>query len=279
MAMNRRDFLNIIPFALASCAMTPTPAPLPYTIQGAIDTAARNGKALVKVPAGTYVINQTIQCAYNVSLDLTGVTLQAGADVDIIHAAHRANITGGFIDCSNVTFTHTALLLDGVNKFDMTFPTHFKDLKFIGNWQSEGATGNAIRLQAGTGFIQGVIFDNIGMSYFNDGLRLQHSGAAWVNGNQFTNLTFMICRHAVQVDGEGNTFVNIQYQPSGACESALYCTGGANMFTNFMVWDWDPKKTAIEFTAAAMRNTLSTVLYRSYIVDAGWNNVINTPAN
>jgi len=248
------------------------------TIQGLIDVA--NEGDVVKAPAGIYQISQPIQCRYNVSLDLTGCTLQAAADVDMIHAAHRADITGGFLDCSQVTFTHTALVLDGESRFDMTFPTFFQNIKMLGNWQSGGETGTGILMQADSGFVQGVIFSNISMSYFRNGIRAGATPGAWTNGNHFSNLVFMICRRAVVLEqlASGNTFSNIQYQPDAACERALYCEDSSNLFSNFMVWDWPTDRPAIEFTSTAMLNMISTDLYQpQYFLDAGWGNKIITP--
>lgn len=251
------------------------------TIQDMIDDAAAMGQSRLVVPAGTYTVTETIQCAPGVSMDLSGVTLNAGADVDIIRVANQSNINGGFINCSLVVFTHAALVLDGVDRFDMTFPTTIQNIRMLGNWQSDAETGTGILMKCTSGFIQGVTFSNIGISYFRNGIHLQHTdGSGWVNGNVFSNLIFMICRWAIHLDGDtsGNAINNVQYQPDNACQRALLCNGSSNLINNFMVWDWPTDRPAIEFTETAMLNVLLTDLYQpQYFDDRGWGNKLITP--
>lgn len=270
--MNRREFISLLKSVTVSPFFRFPAQSLITPIQEWIDDAVATEKTFLRIPPGTYPISQPIECAYNVSLDLTGCVLQAVEDVDIFHAAHRASITGALIDCSQVTYTHAAIVLDGASRFDDTFPTRFANIDILGNWQTGGESGTGILMQAGEGFIQGVTLANIGCSYLHDGLRMTASGGAWCNGNHAINLNYKICRRAITLDhADGNTITNVQVQPDANAIRALICGGNFNMISNFVAWDW-ASETAIEVTGHY--NRITTDLFTSKITDNGWHNQI-----
>jgi hypothetical protein len=251
-------------------------------LQYLIDNADDNTRVIP--PAGTYPITETIVCRDTISLDLSNVVLQAVADVDIIQCKPQAHIQGGYIDCSGVTFTHAALVFDGTDHFSMVFPTFIRGVQLLGNYQTDGATGKGIYIHGEQGvadkFVYGVLFDNIGISYFQYGIHFlatPTSGVKFVtlNGNGFSNIAMSTCRYAISLnpgagmDIDGNTFTNIQIQYGTGGTRALYSDGNFNMYNNFMVWDW-VGDTTIELVGNY--STLITSIYSTKVLNTGYNN-------
>lgn len=261
------------------------------SIQSAIDSAS--GVA-VHVPVGIYNITQTIQCKSGVNLEMErGTILRAQADIDVIRAAPNADIRGGVIDCSQVAFTKSAILFDGDLHFSLT-PTIIDGVRLLSNNTGTGIYFQAKQKIDAYPYVFGVIVNNCCAENFQYGIRMQVEGLAdsqqfaTLNANQFSNVFLIHCDYAIHLSHtntnnyirlNGNTFSNIQVQANENSKRAFYCTGGGNMISNLVVWDWhlpaDP--CAIELTGDSGRNIVNTNLQSVYLVNNGTTNKFITP--
>lgn len=300
MILNRRDFLRTISFMISPLIISRAPVQTGVTIQQMIDNASNNGYTFLTIPAGIYHIQETVQCAYNVSLDMSGVTLILDNDVDAIRCAPRANVRGGTIDGSGITWTHSGLLLDGVDRFDLTFQTVFENIQILGNWQTDGETGIGISMISVQGdvnnFIYGTSFNNISISYLHTGLLMKSTRTSGittscVNGNKFSNIIMNICRRSIRMEAsdwdvsvDGNTFNNIHIQPNAMSEQALYCDGDTNIFNGLLIWDAghyikqppEESLSAIELSEKSAYNQIQHNLYEGF-TNSGIFNKFITP--
>lgn len=263
------------------------------SIQAAIDFAYANNKGAVYIPDGDYFVTQTIQCADGVDLVLAhNARLIAAQDKDIIKITPRGGITGGIIDCGQLSsFTHSAIVIDA----DLTFTfesTQISNIQLRGS-RDEGSTAILFRAVQQMDFYPyafGVSISNFGIRNFYNGVVMDVTPLdgsqqfASIGANQFSNGFLVGCTNAIWMNAPdslansgGNTFVNIQYQADEQSLRAIYCEGSHNMFHNFMVFDYPAEQTAIELTSAAQRNIISTNLYPSFITNNGVTNRIITP--
>lgn len=256
------------------------------SIQTAIDAAKAAGRGEVYIPDGVYPVSGTIQCATGIDLVLShGATLKAAADVDVVRIAKRGGIRGGNIDCSQVPFTKSAILIDGNLKFYLQ-PTIISDIQLTGSGTGAGIHFESIQKPDGVAYpyVFGVIIDNFGVSNFERGIWMETAIVngpdthASVNANTISNAYINACDYAVYMVGTGgiggNVFSNITFQPVPTNIRALVCSGEQNMFSNFFVWDWlsTGQDTAIELTGT--RNIVITNRYIAYISGSETNKVI-----
>jgi|WetSurMetagenome_2_1015567.scaffolds.fasta_scaffold37235_4 hypothetical protein len=256
------------------------------TISSAI-LASVSGQS-IRLEPGIYHIDESIVMKPGVSLDMSGSKIVLDSDMDVFICAPGANIRGGAIDCSGITFTKSVFLFDGAKKFGIVNQTVIQDIALQGNWQTDGGSGIGVKFivtQSTTEdlFVSGVRLSNLGINFFQTGVlfsSIATSGAKYttLNGNVMTGLSIVHCQNGIVLDQEvgtnidGNVLSNIQIQYGSGSGLALnYILGTFNSFTGIMVWDW-PGDYPIEF--AGNYSILSTPLYVGKIHNTGYNNQI-----
>ena len=268
---------------LGSCAVA-VDAP---TLQEQLDSAAGS----VTVPAGTYVLTDTLNIPAGKALILEKGTTLRNLDKPLIHMEEDTTLEGGYLQVRY----GPAILIDG-NKNHLARPIRIQNVNITGwDWPDVQGTGILLHRKqespewSGTG-IYSVYVDNVAIGAVEYGLRLftekteGMSDLAVINANVFSNMVFSNNRVAISIERpereccrvNGNRFSNITIQPQGdRSYLAIYNNGDYNNFSGLMVWDWKYGVVGIHFDALSQYNHIDgTLAYWVFYQDDGAGNVI-----
>jgi hypothetical protein len=249
----------------------------------AILEAVATGKNLVAT-RGTYVINSTFQLGENQSFEMEkGALLLVKSDVDVVKMKPGSRLSGA-IEIGLPTWNKTVVTFDGVWQFNQQLLGGLFNLTVRGDWQQLKGVGVALNATDDNYYVMMQHFTNVNIMYFEYGIKInvdKIKTTCFVNANIFNNVSLWHCKHGIYNNGgNGNQFVNIQYQSHPSTVNALYCSGEYNQF-NLQYWDVEvitgDKTKAIFFTDTSKNNIMISNYADygpGYVTDEGRANVI-----
>jgi hypothetical protein len=237
-------------------------------IQAALDAAASvGGEVYVPATSSFYLISAALVVPAGVTLRLDdSAVIKATTNINMVDLSAQARLVGGKIWNSNGSFSKALVYITGTNiAGNKKVPVGVFRTSLVGP-----LIGNGIGIHlscdssSATQAIQFWEFSQISFSELNDGVKIEvnePSGIAFVNANNFSNLSFWLCTYAVRsvMSGagnpacDGNVFTNCQVQAdTGVTKGIVLGTGSLrNQFIGWSFFDWGVtgQSYAVDFSA------------------------------
>ncbi|MEN3768999.1 glycosyl hydrolase family 28-related protein [Priestia megaterium] len=259
-------------------------------IQKAIDVASHSGGGTVYVPPGHYIIKKSITIRKNVTLMLSkGAVISVNSNVNGINLKKDASLVGGTIKFNIKSPTKSLIYIEGTEPIGPSY--HLTNVKDISLESNGGGIGIHLFTDSTDEYINWVHFSNINISYLDYGIKIEtiapKNGSNWITGNTFNQIGFTGFKYGIFIKGNqknnqvgGNTFTNIQMQPTKLSKRFIYNEGSYNHFSG-VFWDWQESDEiySIEFTNTAQYNRLDTIRPRREVLDEGLDNLYISPFN
>jgi len=276
-------------------------------IQAEIDKLAAANGGSITFAAGNYLIASTLIIKQNVSLILqSGAEFYADTDITIVKIAFNgAKLSGGRIRSTLLSSIQPLILIQSDNSipgFDRKVTTGiFNKTKVDKPFTSTGRVGTGIKLVAdstatASSYINYICIDAV-ISDMGNGLHLYcnelSGGLAFINGNLFY-INYEDCINYIVLETAGtgipaisaNQFIgnNIQADAQSIkaikCVASNYGTITRNIFSPFIVWDWnvaaDP--IAVSFPVGTVDNTIHSLDLTETLIDINRDdNTLSSP--
>jgi len=261
------------------------------SIQAAMTAASAMGGGVVTLrPSATYRLSATLIIPTRVMLKIPNLArLRMMADADVISMQAGSVLDHrGEIDCQAPGYTSSAILLDGIQRFNLGDGTAILGGGVLrGRTDAPPPTGRGLYMHAHTNPNDHVAWVDIDLAIigFGDGVHLHaevpSSGNAYVTANNI-KARIANCVRFFHLEGggrasnnavNGNTFRGKTQTHVGQpyAERALLANGGWLNDFNLLVSDWGGGDTAdlraIEFTKVASNNRLLCNVDPRFIID------------
>jgi hypothetical protein len=263
-------------------------------IQRAIDYSqeASIGKVILPGNRG-YLIRKSLEVKDGILLELGSNTkLLVDGNFKAIILSKDSSISGGMIEVVTPSFESEVIYLDGKDElFGIWHTNQVSDIKLINSSGSLNGTALLLFASGPSHQLSFLTFNNIGISGFNTGIKLQTSDPgndmySWINGNTFENLYMERCYSFIKLSGgmsvpnesSGNMFKNLQIQLDSQSQSILDIDGSLNTFEG-IIWDShllthsDP---IITLSDQSKENTVHFNIDRDLIRNRGQKNLLLT---
>jgi hypothetical protein len=219
-------------------------------IQAAIDYAHKGNIKTVLLADSDYYISEGIVIKQGVKLlGSYGSKVTIGANVRGFEIEKDASLDGVAIRVDHKGYDKEVIYLDGKHKYYNTWnQSSIRNLLLV-NWTGK-VSGTGIHCYSGgeAHEISFIDFESIKIVGFEKGIHLKadkpNKGMAWVNANRFDKFSIEDCVEMIVLEGSetipnecsGNSFTNLQLQPSRNTRSVLTVQGQYNKFDG-ICWD------------------------------------------
>jgi len=260
------------------------------------DTNFYYPKGWVKLPGNTSItVTSMITIPVNTILDLGGSRLDCNTpDITVINMTRGAEIRNGLINFWSSADRSVAISVypKRYTPSAQNYKTMIENMRIeTYNYADNVNVGLYLHTNGPSQSITFVVADNIRFERLYYGIMLNATGGTgtpsgtgtYINGNMFTNLIFQETWFPITLKTEdisknvanANCFVDYQIQ----CDSgmgfdveAIHCETLANYFNGGIVWDWNGKGNAYNFTSTSGANY--AFISERPIVDEGNQNII-----
>lgn len=259
-------------------------------IQSAIDYAFENEKSVVVPEPREYNLTSGIRIRDNIELRGERLTnYVVNGNFRVFEIEKEASIRFGTITVHSTNFSSEVIYLDGKHRYGAANQKTFvKDLDIVNFSEVVGGTAISLFASGDKHYIHYVNFENISIYHFKVGVLLKcvdaksSDGGSWINANRFDKVTISECEDNIILDSHitypndcsGNSFTNLQIQPSVTTKKVLTITGEGNLFSG-VLWDThliqhsDP---VVEFKEQSMFNDIDfRFLDAARVVNYGWD--------
>ena len=240
-------------------------------VQAAIDAAAVGTKKKVVLANRNYGIGATIYLKPTVELIFDKRSqFWVYGNFNVIEVQNNSSLINPYIAIDDAAFTKAAIYLDGKHKYLGTWnKTIIKDVTIINTAYSYKGIGIHCYANGNNHYISFVNFDNVNIVGMNIGLKLEAinsgTGYSYVNANRFGRFSFDDCVKFIEMSSNetipnecsGNSFLDMQIQPSANTQNVFTITGQFNVFRG-MCWDMHlipHSNPVVKFTADSMDTT------------------------
>lgn len=259
---------------------------------------------VIWVPGGKYKVSDTIVVPSN-----TKLIFAPNAEVIPLTNKHvfqmkpLSSVEGVTVNLKSIpSFSKACFYFDATDIFQFYEQSHvLKDINIMGVPKTRGWTGTGILMEATKPmtYIDNVKCNNITMTNIGKGIHLRvdpsitkDEDMAWVNANQFHQVTIMNFDYGIYLEGHnsiprdvgGNLFSQLQLQAEVGSRRMIYCESALNHFDGFF-WDlhkMEDTNPAFEFTETSkfneVKSAMAAELTESW-VDRGYLNSFPSPNN
>lgn len=168
-------------------------------IQYAIDNTSKGKISVIS----DITLTSGITGAANIILDLHGHKVTPSTSFDIITMKEEFSIRNLVIDTSGITFTHSAIVFDGVDTYQVTDAlTALQNIEVTS--VSQQGTGIKFLTEADGEYIVWVSLHNIWLNFLEYGIRIvdTNSGTdhlSFINHNSFSNIFAHACSYGIHM--------------------------------------------------------------------------------
>jgi BppU N-terminal domain len=258
-------------------------------IQAAIDFAVTDTKKKVMLANRNYAIAATVFVKPGVELIFDRRSqFWVYGDFNVIEVQKNASLINPYIAIDDPAFTKAAIYLDGKHKYLNTWnKAKIQEVTVINTAYSY--TGIGIHCYAnGNGHeISFVNFDDVKIVGMNTAVKLEAIdsgvGYSYINANRFDRLSLDDCVNFIEMSSNetipnecsGNSFLDMQIQPSANTQNVFTITGQFNVFRG-MCWDMHlipHSNPVVNFTVDSMDTTFEfPMISASRITNSGARN-------
>lgn len=240
-------------------------------VQAAIDAAASGTKKRVLLANRNYAIGATIFLKPGVELVFDRKSqFWVYGNFNVIEVQKNASLIGAYIAIDDPAFNKAAIYLDGKHKYLNTWNKgKIQDITIINTAYSYKGIGIHCYANGNGHEISFINFDNVNIVGMNTALKLEaiNSGAgySYINANRFGRFSMDDCVRFIEMSSNetipnecsGNSFLDLQIQPSYNTQNVFTITGQFNVFRG-MCWDMHlipHSNPVVNFTSDSMDTT------------------------
>lgn len=259
---------------------------------------------VIWIPGGKYKVSDTIVVPRNTKLIFApNAELIPLTNKHVFQLKPLSSVEGVTVNLKSMpSFNKACFYFDATDIFQFYEQSHvLKDINIMGAPKTSGWTGTGILMEATKPmtYIDNVKCNNITMTNIGKGIHLRvdptitkDEDMAWVNANQFHQVSIMNFDYGIYLEGHnsiprdvgGNLFSQLQLQAEVGSRRMIYCESALNHFDGFF-WDlhkMEDTNPAFEFTKTSkfneVKSAMAAELTESW-VDEGYLNSFPSPNN